>query len=258
MKRLFALAGLAGALACLSSCFAITDLDRFQKNSGKYVDLSFTVRGMKSHVAEYFEYRVVDADNRIQSRGIALPLGGVDASFFAPRAVPTDKQPVRVDFFADHDGKPGYTPDDHSWRVPIDLSTVGAAGVVIAFDHNTSFTALGDATPVGSAARIHFKNLDGQANRRLEVRAADTFTGRVVALYRVPVVQPATKALDVEVPGVIDTDNSYTVEITSDDPNVAGSLVGWRLQQDSTKNGLDVTFDPSAADALRVGDPSPP
>ncbi len=259
--------GLLTALSALSlsSCFAVTDLDRFEKNSGRFVDLSLTVRGMKSHVAELFEYRVVDSANIIQSRGIAFPLGGVDAAFFAPRAIPTDK-PVRIDFFADHNNSKSYdaTPTealDHAWRVPVDLATVGKDGVVVTFDHNTSFTFLNDPggapREIGKAARISVRGLATRLGRRLEARVADAFTGRVVALYRYPAIDK--DAVELVVPGMIEADNTYTVEITTDDEKAgAGTLEGWRLQQDSNADGLAVTFDAAASDALRVTDPARP
>lgn len=245
----------------LSSCFAVTDLDRFEKNSGRFVDLSLTVRGMKSHVAELFEYRIVDSENIIQSRGLAFPLGGVDATFFAPRAVPTDK-PVRIDFFADHNNTKAYdsTPAealDHAWRIEVDLSTVGKDGVVVVFDHNTSFQYLNDRgqppgppREVGKPGVLRFSGMGSRLGRRLQVRYADSFTGRVVALYRYPNVDKDSGELTV--PGMIEAGNTYTVEVTVDDEK--GTQESWRFQRDSTEQGLDVAFDPTTADAARVSD----
>src|SRR4051794_28399734 len=99
------------ALAC-TSCFAVTNLDRFEKSSGptgNFADLRLTVRGMTSHVAQYFEYRIVDSTNTIQSRGIARPLGGPDATFFIPGAIPKQNGPFHLDFFGDHDHNGSYT-----------------------------------------------------------------------------------------------------------------------------------------------------
>lgn len=251
------------ALACLPlvSCFAVTDLDRFEKNSGRYVDLTLTVRGMKSHVAELFEYRIVDSENIIQSRGIAFPLGGVDATFFAPKAIPTDK-PVRVDFFADHNNSKGYdsTPTDaidHAWRIGIDLAAVGREGAVITFDHNTSFVFLNDPggapREIGSPATVRVRSAATRSGKRLQVRIADTFTGRVVGLYRYPLLDK--NELDMVVPGMVEAGNTYTVELTAD-TEAAGltSLEAWRIQRDSGPQGLDVTFDLATSDALKVGD----
>ncbi|HEY8077488.1 MAG TPA: hypothetical protein VIF62_25355, partial [Labilithrix sp.] len=93
------------ALSC-SSCFAVTNLDRFKQSEAvdsNFSDLRLTVRGMTNHVAEYFEYRIIDATGTIQSRGIALPLGGVDETFNAAGAVPKLNGPFHLDFWADHD-----------------------------------------------------------------------------------------------------------------------------------------------------------
>ncbi len=256
-------ASAAIALACLpvTSCFAVTDLDRFEKNSEKYVDLTLTVRGMKSHVTELFEYRVVDSENIIQSRGLAFPLGGVDATFFAPKAIPTDK-PVRVDFYADHNNSKGYdsTPTeaiDHAWRIGVDLAGVGRDGAVITFDHNTSFVFLnepgGPPREIGNPATVRVRSASTRNGKRLQVRIADTFTGRVVALYRYPLVDK--NEVDMVVPGMVEAGNTYTVELTADD-EAAGlaSLEAWRIQRDSDARGLDVTFDLAVSDALKVRD----
>ena len=51
--------------ATSTSCFAVTNLDRFDTPpTANFTDLRFTMRGMKSHVNEYVEYRVVDATSR--------------------------------------------------------------------------------------------------------------------------------------------------------------------------------------------------
>lgn len=250
---------LGGGLS-LTSCFAVTDLDRFEQNSATYVDLTLTVRGMKSHVTELFEFRVVDEGNIIQARGIALPLGGVDATFVAPRAIPAGKK-VRVDFFADHNGSKGYDSTatdakDHAWRIPVDLGGVGSNGVVLTFDHNTLFQFLDDSGPsreVGKPGILRFTGMETRQGKRLQVRFADAFTRRLVALFRYPNLDKA--AGELVVPGMIEAGNPYSVEVTVDD-EAAGlaSLEAWRLQQDSNDQGLDITFDPAAADRFKVTD----
>jgi hypothetical protein len=249
----------AGGLS-LTSCFAVTNLDRFAQNSATYVDLTFTVRGMKSHVAELFEFRVVDESNIIQARGIALPLGGVDATFVAPRAIPAGKK-VRIDFFADHNGSKGYDATatdatDHAWRIPVDLAGVGSNGVVLTFEHNTLFQYLDDGGPsreVGKPGILRFTGMGSRKGKRLQVRFADAFTRRLVALFRYPNLDK--EAGELVVPGMIEAGNPYSVEVTVDDEAAGlGSLEAWRLQEDSNDQGLDVTFDPAAADRFKVTD----
>jgi hypothetical protein len=237
-----------------SSCFAVADLDRFQTAPPtNFVDLRLTVRGMTSHVGEYFEYRVIDSTHTIQSKGIALPLGGPDATFFAPGAIPKQNGPFTLDFYADHDKSGGYdnTPtviNDHAWRLPLDLNAVDSTGTMtIVFDHNTSFNYLDDPTPpreYGAAATVRFSNMGGFIGKRVEVRISDPSAHRTVALYRVPSVLDA--AFTATVPGMIDPGVAYSVEVYTDD-KAGGSVRGFRFGAGSTDQGLDVAFDPSVA-----------
>ncbi|MEZ4263380.1 MAG: hypothetical protein R3B36_30095 [Polyangiaceae bacterium] len=247
-----------GALLALAttSCFALTDLDRFQTRAGRtgnFVDLRLTVRGMKSHVNELFEYRIVDGTNTIQSRGFITPLGGVDATVFVPGAIPKLNGPFRLDFYADHDSSGGYdktpaTQGDHAWRLPLDETKTNAEGVVdIVFDHNTSFSYLNDpAEPkeVGQPFVMKFTNMGGLIGRRIQVRVADASSGRVVALFRNPAItQPA---FDGTVAGMIEPSVGYAVEVYSDDGQAgAGSVREWRIEKDSVATGLTVDFDPA-------------
>lgn len=237
-----------------TSCFAVTDLDRFKAragNTGNFVDLRLTVRGMKSHVNELFEYRVVDGTNTIQSRGFITPLGGVDATVFVPGAIPKLNGPFRLDFYADHDNSGGYdtTPQqagDHAWRLPLDVTQTNAEGVVeIVFDHNTSFSYLNAPDvpkEVGKPFVIKFANMTGLQGRRVQVRVADASSGRVVALFRSPsVTQPA---FDGTVPGMIEPQVGYAVEVSADDGQ-GGGLQQWRVERDSGPAGLTVDFDPN-------------
>lgn len=219
--------------ACLlivpsTSCFAVTDLERFEPAEAlaptNFFDLRVNIRGMTPHVKQRFEYRVVDNANVIQSRGFIVPLGGPAATFFVQGAVPKQNGPFRFDFFADNDNSGAYDPRpdtrlDHSWRLPLDdkaLDDVGA--YVITFDHNTSFTNLNTPTPpteFGKPALVHLRRMEAFQGRRVEVRVGDASTKRVVAMYRVPVI--TTPEVEVLVPGMIEADVTYNVEIYTDD-----------------------------------------
>src|SRR4051812_49224207 len=97
--RSLLLLGVLGGCASMSGCFAITDLDRFETRattSGNFTDVTFTVRGMTSHVAEFFEYRIIDANNTVQSRGIVMPLGDDHATITIPAAVPRQNGPYHL------------------------------------------------------------------------------------------------------------------------------------------------------------------
>lgn len=255
------------AAALSTSCFAVTDLDRFEKSEplapSNFSDLRVTVRGMTSHVNERFEYRVVDASNVIQSRGVITPLGGTSATFFVQGAVPKQNGPFRFDFFADHDLSGAYDPRpdttlDHSWRLPLEDKLLDEAGAyVVVFDHNTSFTNLNTPTPAtefGKPALVHLRSMAAFANKRVEVRVGDAATKRVVAMYRVPVL--TTTELEVDVGGVIESGVTYSVEVYTDDGNLGG-VRAFRFETPAGLDGLDATFD-GVALGPQVTDAHPP
>lgn len=275
---------LATTLACaLAGCFAVTDIDRFHTakrgGSGQFDDLRFSVKAMTSHPAELFEFRVVDANNVIQSRGFLSPLGGVDVAMNAPLAIPKVNGPFRLDFYADHDGTGGYSgpdPKDHSWRIAplVDFpqaSDPGAAsdGVVdVVFEHNRSFTDLG-VTPDGKVAAptdtgvpavLRFTNMGPHAQKTLQARVRDG-TGHTAGLYRVRVTQPS---FELQIPGIVDAGVDYDVEIWIDgngngayDVPVPGGDLGFRVRRPSDRSGMRLDFDP-AAEGTGLVDVGPP
>jgi hypothetical protein len=263
LERLAIFLTTAGLAASSSSCFAVTNLDRFEQSgqsSSNFNDLRFTVRGMTSHVNEFFEYRIVDATNTLQSRGQIIPLGGPDATMFAVGAVPKQNGPFNLDFYADHDNVPGYNRDpvngtgDHSWRIPLTNDLLDDKGAfVITFDHNTSFAVLTSPEPpreIGSPATIRLANMAAFMGKRIEVRIADASSKRVVVLYRVPSLGAATYA--VTVPGMIEGGVTYTVEVYTDNgATPAGEVRAFRVERKSAPNGLDLDFDPAAATEVR-------
>jgi len=269
--RLHLVLAVATALSS-SSCFAVADLDRFEKAPppppSNFSGLRVTVRGMTSHVNERFEYRVVDNSNVIQSRGLIIPLGGPAASFFVQNAVPKQNGPFRLDFFADHDNSGGYDPRpdtflDHAWRLQLEDQMLDDSGAyVVVFDHNTSFTNLNTprpATEFGKLATVHMKAMGPFSNKRVEVRIADASTDRVVAMYRVPVLtQPD---FDVAVPGMIESGVTYSIEVYTDDGN-GGGVQAFRFEQLATDPGLEATFNgdrPTETPGVaRVTDAQPP
>jgi hypothetical protein len=253
----------ASAVALLSlfecSCFVVTDLDRFKSapaGTGSFDDLKLTLQGMTSHVNEYFEYRVIDSTNAIQSRGIASPLGGVDAAFYAKGAIPHLNGPFHLDFYADHDQSGGYTvPNgadfpDHGWRIPLDPQD-GVADVL--FVHNTSFTNLEAPSPpneIGKPATVHLTNMDSLKSKRLELRISDASAKRVVALFRIPHLDGTPT--DARIPGMIDVGVNYAVDVYTDDGQ-GSNVGGFHLEQFSDEKGLELSFDPGTA----LVDPSP-
>jgi hypothetical protein len=271
LDRLILTAGAALLAASTSSCFAVTDLGRFEKSAGatgNFSSLQLTVRGMTSHVNEMFEYRIVDNDNILQSRGIIQPLGGPDASLFAPNAIPKQNGPFKLDFYADHDPTHNMHYDrdqvagtgDHSWRILLtdNLFDENTGKYVILFDHNTSFNLLTDPVPpreIGTPATIRLSNMGAFVGKRLEIRVADASSKRVVAFYRVPALASADPTIII--PGMIEGGVTYTVEVyTDDNAPTPGSVRAFRVEEQSSATGLDVTFDP--AKAPEVQDAAPP
>ncbi len=258
----------------LSACFAVTDLDRFEKAaalSGNFSNLKVTVRGMTSHVAEKFEYRVIDADNVIQSRGFIIPLGGPGASFNVSNAVPKAKPPFRLDFFADHDlnGKyefslrPDGTPLDHAWRLNLDDAVLNDQGTyVISFDHNTSFSNLVNPVPpteFGKPFTLHLKGMGSFKGKRIQVRVADSSVGRIVAMYRIPGIQKDEE--DATVPGMIESGVPYSIEVYTDDNNAPEApptgARAFNLLATAGDLGLEATFDGNAP-GPQIANPSVP
>lgn len=247
----------------LSACFAVTDLDRFEKApalSGNFSNLKVTVRGMTSHVNERFEYRVIDADNVIQSRGFIIPLGGPGASFNVKSAVPKAKPPFRLDFYADHDLngryefglRPDGTQLDHAWRLNLDDAVLDDTGTyVISFDHNTSFSNLVSPVPpieFGKPFTLHLKGMGSFKGKRVQIRVADAAVGRIVAMYRIPGIQKEEE--DAVVPGMIESGVPYSIEVYVDDNNAPEApptgARAFNLQATANDLGLEATFDGNA------------
>ena len=268
LRRIAMVASTLGLAASSSSCFAVTNLDRFEQNaasSSNFNDLRLTVRGMTSHVSELFEYRIVDGSNTLQSRGQIFPLGGPDATMFAPGAVPKQNGPFTLDFYADHDLNGIYGRDDaqntgdHSWRIPLTPDLLDESGAfAVTFDHNTSFSVLTNPAPpreIGAPATVRMKNMGPFIGKRVEVRIADASSKRVVAFYRIPSLGGATVSFSI--PGMIEGGVTYTVEVYTDDNQpTPGSVRAFRIERQSVVAGLDVDFDPATAPP--VTDAAPP
>jgi hypothetical protein len=285
--------GLGTLVLLLSGCFSVTDLGRFHTEegtaaspasaSGQYLDLKFSMLGMKPHVGQVLQYRVIDAMNRVQSRGVihGLP-ASTDVTVFAPAAVPKINGPYRLDFFADvnlsggYDGLGSVISDDHAWRIqpladyPADSVPPVDGMIQVTFVHSTSFTDIDDypsgtknpAVDTGLAAVIHLKNLPDAVGKLGEIRVAERATGHVVALYRVPQLLAAD--LDAKIEGAVDVGTDYDVDVyldangdeKYDNPATSTSDRVWRVTATSTATGLDATIDASLETAkIDVGPP---
>jgi hypothetical protein len=254
----------------LVSCVAVTNLDRFQTTSAtnpNYNDIELTLKGMDSHVHEYFEARIVDTTGVVQTRLVAQPFGGVNEAFTIPAAVQIGTTGLKLEFYADHngDGKFDLTPPpgDHSWIRNIDDFKAGTDGVIrIDFDHTTTFESLDPDMSFGANLVVHVINAGSESGKRFQLRVADKSSKHVVGLYRVP--QLMVPAFDAKVIGVIDSaqGTQYQVEMTFDD-GMGGGVTGYRIFGASGPGtGLDLTFDPNtdakATDVLPPAEKDPP
>jgi hypothetical protein len=256
------LARIALAALATSGCFAVTDLNRFQQQAPTnpdFFDLEFSVRGMTSHVAEYFEVRLLDSEKNLISRAVFQPLGGEAAQISIPAAFKKRDSKLRLEFWADHNknGILDAQPADHQWTLDLDGFKPDADGVVrVAFDHSPTFQDLSNAHDLGVTAVVHLKNLGAQQGKRMQLRVSDASSRQVVALYRVPSV--STPSFDATVKGIIDPAKGtrYRIEVSFDDGK-GGAFEAYRLDGESGANtGLDVAFDP--ATAPKVTDVLPP
>jgi hypothetical protein len=272
-RRMFACAG-ATLVLVLSGCYSVTDLERFHHEdgtasspasaTGQYFDLKLSMLGMKPHVGQVLQYRVIDAMNRVQSRGVVQGLpSSSDVTVFAPRSVPRINGPYRLDFFADvnlsggYDGLGSVISEDHAWRIqPLADYPEGSVPAIdgmiqVTFVHSTSFTDIDEypsgtknpAVDTGLAAVIHIQGLPDAVGKLGEVRVAEKATGHVVALYRVP--QMLAGNLDAT------GDGKY------DNPATSASDLVWRVTATSTSTGLEATVDAAVLESAKL-DVGPP
>lgn len=261
----------------LTSCFVVTELDRFtmmKRGSTNYDDFDFGLKALKSHVNERFEFRIIDSDNVVQCRGVVEPVDSANFELTVANAVPKVKPPYRLDFYAEHDKNGVYDyaavgDTDHSWRVePLADYPSGTAddGVyTVAYEHNTSFTDLNywprnnpTANPpkdTGADATIRMRNIPHEAIGKLfEARVVDHGTGHTVGFFRVPLLS-ATE-FEVKIAGVVDAGVDYDVSVyidangnrTYENPSDSGSDLdkGWRDTTSSDATGFIKTLDLSS------------
>jgi len=259
------------------SCAKVSGLDDFHKRSvsesaataSEYFAMKLQLVAMKPHLGHMIEYRVVDNNNYVQSRGVIKAMTGEDVELLAQRAIPRSNGPYRLDFYADvnrsggFDGLGSVVSNDHSWRIePLvqDPESLRADDIVtVTFVHSTSFTNVdtypsGTSNPAkdtGLGARAHIEGLGGFQGRAFEVRVAEKRTRHVVALYHV--MRLDTPVVDAVVPGCVDLETEYDLDYWIDangngayDNPKSGEDKGWRMTLTSTVEGLDARIDLSS------------
>jgi hypothetical protein len=172
------------------------------------------------HVDELVSVDLVTvADNILRARAIIEPMGGVNADFVLPLAIPASEvpepgedHPLQVEIFADQDKSGGFTPGggDHTWNLelPPDGKKV--------FVHNTEFTSI-EPRPqdIGVDFRMRFLDMQPHVGQLLEVMVIEVESGRTVGLYRTTSLPSAD--FDITIPGIIDPDGTvYRLEFYAD------------------------------------------
>jgi hypothetical protein len=279
-----------------SGCFSLVDVDRFHTSAGpqgdvsasttlpgQYSNLKLTLVGMTPHVSQLFEYRIIDANNFIQSRGVVNPLGGANVIVDAPLAVPKINGPFHLDLYADVNGSGGYdgigsvVTQDHAWRIdPLQDYPAGSVAAIdglvqVTFTHNTSFTEINDypsGTPnvphdTGLGATIRVSNAQTLLGALLQVRIVDTGANRTVGLFRLPrITQPA---FELKVPGVVENGVDYGALVyvdankngSYDNPATGAGDLGWSVSGAADATGLTVSLDAATTEVAKV-DVGPP
>jgi hypothetical protein len=271
---------LAASLS-LCGCFAVVDVDRFHSadgglgstarlsHAGAYLDLKLSLVGMKPHVAQLFEFRIIDGSNYIQARGDVNPLGIADTTINMPLSIPKVNGPFHLDFWADVEGLGYYDKigsvisNDHAWRIdplqdyPPDTVTPVDGLVQVTFTHNTSFTEINQypsGTPnvphdTGLAATIHVVNATDLQGDLIQVRVADTGGNRTIGVYRLPQIIEST--FDLSIPGVVESGADYEAFLyvdangngAYDNPATKSGDLGWSVSGTADATGLHMNID---------------
>jgi hypothetical protein len=261
-------------------CANVVGLEDFHKRAvsesaataSEYFALELQLVGMKPHLGHTIEYRVIDANNYVQSRGVIAPMTTEEVEIVVPRAIPRTNGPYRLDFFADvnesggFDGLGSVISNDHAWRIePLggEPQRLRADDVVTApFGHSTTFTNIDHnpsgkphkAQDTGLGARVRVAGLSAFVQRTAEVRVLEKRTRHVVALYRaMRITEPV---LDAVVSGCVDVSTEYDIDLWVDangngqyDKPSDGLDRGWRITATSSDQGLDASIDLASASA---------
>lgn len=266
MRRLSSLLILGLSFSSLS-CANVAGLDDFHKRAvsesaataSEYFALKLQLVAMKPHLGHSIEYRVIDSNNYVQSRGVIASMISEDAEILSQRAIPRTNGPYRLDFYADvnksggYDGLGSVISNDHAWRIEplvVDPEKLRADDVVtVTFVHSTTFTNVDQypsgtpnkAQDTGLGARVHLKGLDGLIGKMAEVRVHEKRTRHTVALYRIMRVD--APVLDAVVSGCVDVSTEYDVDLWVD----GNDDRGWRVSATSSEQGLDASIDLASA-----------
>jgi hypothetical protein len=255
----------AALLLTTPACFAVTDFDQYRSKEATvesaYLDLRITLKSMKAHQQHYFEWRVVNGDDVVQTVGVLEPLAAPadrPLVLVVPAAVPRSG-PARLDFFADVNGTRSYDGigpggRDHAWRIA-DLHALPRDGdaIEVSFTHDLNFVDIETQAPKrpGVDGKLRFSNMGEFTGKILEVRFIDRETRHVAGLHRLQSI--AEPAFELTLPRIIENGVDYDVDVfvdangngSYDAPAPEGGDAAWRIRQTANPTGLIIDFDPS-------------
>lgn len=229
--------------------------------------LRLTMRDMGFHLNQLIEFRVIDNQNLIQTRGFIFPLdnGGTQSvTVNIPNAIPLENRPYRLDFYGDVDKSGGYSGigdvlrQDHAWRIsPLEDTPPGAFShvpnlVQVVFEHSKVLTDI-DQWPLGTKApakatglatlvRFSGAKMARYQGKLIQVRIVESRVLHTVGLYRNPQI-PSGDFVAL-VPGILEPETSYNVDVYIDangngqyeNPQTQAQDVdlGWRIPVKAT------------------------
>jgi hypothetical protein len=248
--------------------------------------LRFTMRDMGVHFNQLIEFRIIDNQNTIQTRGKIFPVdetGRESMTVNVPGALPLDNRPYRLDFYGDmnhsgnYDGIGDVLRQDHAWRIsPLEDTPAGTFPhvpnlVQVIFEHSKIITdidqwPLGTKNPAkatGLSVRVSFsgEKMKPYRGKLLQVRVGESRIEHTVGVYRQPQVPDSDFSATIE--GILEPEVSYFVDVyvdangngKYDNPAVLAqdADLGWRIPVKATMpDDLDAGSD-AQADAGDAG-----
>jgi len=289
------LIGFACCAVVAVGCFRVVDLDGYREApplkstnesgiiagaTGDFVSLRVSFVAMKPHSGQMIEFRVVDAQNFIQSRGVISSMVALDNVINVPLAVPKPNAPYHLDFYADvnfsggYDGLGSVLANDHAWRIdpladyPEGIEPIGGL-IQVRFLHNTSFTDINQfpsgtankARDTGLGAVVHVRGLGALQGKMAQIRIVDRGSHHVVATYRVPEIHGDT--FDAKVEGCLEQGTDYDIDLyvdsngngTYEDPSKEGGDLGFRAGGTCDEAGLETALEAGGEGKIDVGEP---
>lgn len=233
-----------------AGCFAIADVDRFEKRE----DFVAHLIGFEAFVGERVEVRVVNqsdiTDFVVEGRAVLDPMVA-DRLFAMPLALPEGS--YGVDVFVDLDRSGDYEPEEPLWRAALGPDRklhLEAADTDIMAENMDPMTRAEGTDFVLSLTGMNVHTGDVQ---QLEVLVVDRTDARSVGYFFLPDIN--ANDIEIVIPDVIEAGHDYQVDFYADanrngrydDPGLEGDHT-WREEGAGTAGevGLQIDFDHQA------------